>query len=67
MTWKEQIEIAMSDISIHQRVDTLLELFKSYSNEGDEVIGKIKAVIHTHLDAVAQGKGCEEYREVETS
>lgn len=69
MAWKEQFENAMGDMSIHERVDNLVNLLKSYSTETGsvilslETIGKFKALIHTHLDAVAQGKGCEEYRE----
>lgn len=66
--WKEQFENAMGEMSIHQRVDSLIELIKSYGTETGsavlslETIKKFKALIHTHLDAVAQGKGCEEYR-----
>lgn len=67
MPWKEQFENAMGDMSIHERVDSLVNLLKSYSTENNsivlslETIGKFKALIHTHLDAVAQGKGCEGY------
>jgi hypothetical protein len=66
--WKEHFENAMGDMSIHERVHSLVDLLKSYGNEvgistlSPEVIGKFKALFHTHLDAVAQGKGCEEYR-----